>query len=57
MYKILKTFDNYKIGDKMQAADVADQKRRGNLPDLIANGYVVEIKRKRKPPMRKKAAA
>jgi len=36
---------------------VADQKRRGNLPDLIANGYVVEIKRKRKPPMRKKAAA
>lgn len=38
--KVLKPFDNYRAGDMMSTEDLLDQESRGNLPDLIKNGYI-----------------
>lgn len=38
--RVLRDFDRYRTGDIMTPADVADQQARGNLPDLIRNGFV-----------------
>jgi len=48
MFKVLKAFDNYTVGQIMVTADVADQKRRGNLQDLVKNGFVAEQKARAK---------
>ena len=41
--QVLRQFDSYKAGDIMTDDDIADQKRRGNLGDLIANGFVAPL--------------
>lgn len=38
--KVLKAFDRYVAGDTMKPEDVEDQRQRGNLDDLLANGFV-----------------
>lgn len=38
--KVQKPFDSYRPGDVMSAEDVEDQRKRGNLDDLVRNGFV-----------------
>lgn len=45
MYRVIRAFDRYRPGQTMTAEDVADQERRGNLPDLIKNGFVGDSRR------------
>lgn len=40
--KVLKAFDFYQPGQIMTPEDIADQARRGNLPDLLKNGFVAD---------------
>ncbi len=42
-YRILKAFDFYQAGQEMNADDVAEQTKRGNMADLIRNGYIAKI--------------
>ena len=42
VYRVLRDFDFYRVGQAMRPEDVADQKRRGNLPDLLRNGFIAQ---------------
>lgn len=42
-YHVLRQFDFYQPGDVMSAEDVADQERRGNMPDLLAKGRIAYV--------------
>jgi len=42
MYTVIRAFDHYAVGDVLSDAAVADQQKRGNLPDLLANGYLAK---------------
>jgi len=41
--KVLRAFDFYQPGQTMTADDIDEQRRRGNLPDLIRNGFVEPV--------------
>lgn len=43
MYRVLRAFDRYLPGQEMSADDVAEQTKRGNMADLIRNGYITKI--------------
>ena len=38
---VKRQFDTYAVGEVMTDAEVADQTRRGNLDDLVKNGYLM----------------
>ena len=42
-YKVLKPFDFYRIGQHMTDDDVNEQTSRGNMPDLVRNGFVIQV--------------
>jgi len=42
MYTVIRAFDHYAAGDVLSAEAEADQQKRGNLPDLLANGYLAK---------------
>jgi len=43
MYKVLRHFDEFFIGQKVNEDDLARQIQGGNLPDLIKNGFLLEM--------------
>jgi len=40
--KVLRPFDFHKLGDVLTPQQVENQRGRGNLPDLVANGFLEE---------------
>lgn len=38
--RVLRAFDHYQPGDTMTPEDVAEQRQRGNIPDLLTNGFI-----------------
>lgn len=44
MYGVLRHFDGFFTGQKVNEDDLARQIQGGNLPDLIKNGFLLEIK-------------
>lgn len=43
MYKVLKTFDFFAIGQTVLDTDLTRQIQSGNLPDLLKNGFLLEM--------------
>ena len=46
--KVLRPFDFHKLGDVLTPQQVENQRGRGNLPDLVAGGFLEERQRRLK---------
>ena len=44
--KVLRPFDFHKLGDVLTPEQVENQRGRGNLPDLVAGGFLEERQRR-----------
>lgn len=39
---VMRPFDNWRAGDALPPAVVEEQRRRGNLADLVRNGFITD---------------